>query len=69
MATLFGSIMYNCFFKRFEERNLIAFGIIIGIFGSGITLMYVFNITLGMSPLIFVAFTTTVTDVLYWAFI
>lgn len=28
VATLFGSIMYKCFFKRYEERNLIAFGII-----------------------------------------
>lgn len=65
LALLISSIFYIWFFKRFEERSLLIAGNIVNILGSAATLLYVLNITFGMSPLLFVALTSTVTDTIF----
>jgi Na+/melibiose symporter-like transporter len=67
LATLVSSVFYNWFLKNFEERNLLAIAMVVNCLGSVITLLYVKNIMFGMSPLVFVCLTTTVTDTVYLA--
>lgn len=66
-AMLVSSILYNWALKNYEERSLLAFSMVVGCIGSVTTLLYVLNITFGMSPLVFVCLTTTVTDTIVLA--
>jgi hypothetical protein len=67
IAMFLGSMIYNIFFKNFEERGLLAFAMIVNCFGSVGTLLYVTDNMFGINPIIFVAFTSTVTDTMFLA--
>ena len=66
-ALLLSSLVYNLLLKNYEERCLLGIAMLINCLGQIGTLLYVLKVTLGMSPLLFVALTSTITDKIYLA--
>ena len=66
-ATFLSSVMYNCCFKNYEERTLLAFAMAANTFGSIMTLILVLGLIGDIPPLVFVICTSTVTDTIYLA--
>ena len=66
-ALLLSSLVYNLLLKNYEERCLLGIAMLINCLGQIGTLLYVLKVTLGMSPLLFVALTSTITDTIYLA--
>jgi hypothetical protein len=60
--------LYSGLLKEVQIKNMMVSACLINLVGCLSTVMYVKNITLGMSPLVFVVMTSTVTDTLYNAF-
>ena len=60
--------LYSGLLKEVQIRYMMISACMINLVGAMTTLMYVKDITLGMSPLVFVVMTSTVTDTLYNAF-
>jgi hypothetical protein len=59
-----GSLVFNAFFKTVNFRMIVLAGIATNFVGSILTLMFVRQMFLGLSPMKFVIFTSTVTDTL-----
>jgi hypothetical protein len=64
-----GSLLFNSCFRQTNFRVIIFSGAIINFLGSILTLMFVRQIYLGLSPMMFVVCTSTVTDTLAQSFI
>lgn len=70
MASLIpGSILFAIYLKESEFRLMMVLACAVNFFGAFTTMLYTSNHTFGLSPLLFVMFTSTVTDVLYMCFI
>jgi hypothetical protein len=67
---LLGTVIYNKFFKEYEVRKLLEWNIIISFFGClfGVLFSLRINVALGINDLLFVIFTTVITDTLALAF-
>ena len=64
LTLITGSLLFNVFFKKTNFKLIITGGCLINLIGSVLTLLFVRQIYLGMSPMVFVACTSTVTDTL-----
>ena len=70
VTLLFGTMVYNKYFKEYEIRKLLEWNIVIGFIGCfiGIAFALRLNKAMGVNDLVFVIFTTCVTDTLSLAF-
>jgi hypothetical protein len=75
MLSVLGSIclfastfMYSGLLKELPIRSMMAIACLLNFIGASTTVLYVKDITFGMSPLAFVVLTSTVTDTLVLAF-
>lgn len=67
--TLFVStFLYNGCLMNLEVRNMMITACLINMIGSFTTILYTREMTFGLSPLMFVCLTSTVTDTLYQAY-
>ena len=64
-----GSLLYTAVFKQSSFRKVVLAGLLINFFGSFLTLLFVNQIYLGLSPMMFCILTSTVTDTLSQAFL
>lgn len=70
MASLVpGSILFAVYLKESEFRLMMVLACCVNFFGAFTTMLYCSRHTFGLSPFLFVMFTSTVTDVLYMCFI
>ena len=60
--------IYSGLLKETPIRTMMIIACVINMIGAGTTVLYTLKITFGMSPLVFVVLTTTVTDTLYNAY-
>ena len=59
-----GSLIFNACFKEFSLRFVVMCGVIINFIGSSLTVLFVRQTFFGLSPLMFIVCTSTVTDTL-----
>ena len=64
-----GAVLYSGCFKSSEIRQTMAFACFINLFGAVTSLMFVNGVMLGMSPFVFICFTSSASEVLYSAFV
>lgn len=67
VALVVSTIMYNIFLKNFETRYLVLFASFVNVLGAVLTLCFVTGNTFGLSPMVFIVFTSTVFDIIYTA--
>lgn len=65
----FGSVMYNQYFKKSQFRLVMMVACFINGIGAVLTMLFCLKITFGLPSLIYVIFTSTVTDTLYQCFV
>ena len=75
MLSVLGSVclflsmfVYSCLLKDLPIRSMMVIASVTNFIGAVTTFMYVKNITFGLSPLVFVVLTDTVTSILVDAF-
>jgi hypothetical protein len=59
-----GSIIFSLFMKESEFRFILIISCIVNFVGAFLTMLFCLEITFGLPDFIFVALTTTVTDIL-----
>jgi hypothetical protein len=65
-VTLFVStFIYNGLLRSYQVRSMMICACLVNLLGSFMTVLYTLNITFGMTPLVFVCLTSTITDTLY----
>ena len=69
IAISLGAIIYSMFLGRLETRTLFGIGCIISGLSAALNLMFVKDITLGLSPFAFMAISNSVGEAFYNAFI
>ena len=65
----FGTILYNVLLDQNEVRTMVVIACFVNLFGAVMSLLFVRNILLGMSPYLFTLFSTAVSEILYILFI
>lgn len=65
-----GTLLFNSYFKEYEIRSMMQYSVIIGIYSSIISMIFVlrWNLLIGLNDLMFIIFTDTVTSILALAF-
>lgn len=69
LCLFLGTIAYEMFLKNKGIRFMMGIACLINMIGAGFTLLFLRNITLGMDPYWFMMASSSVTDVLYIAFV
>lgn len=64
-----GTIIYNLCLKEKSVRFMMVIACVTNLLGAGGTLLFLRQITFGMSPMLFMIVSSTVTDTLYNAFV
>lgn len=57
--------MYQTLLKEIDIRWMMLIGLIINMFGAGMSIMFIQHIYLGMSPVVFLILSSSITDTLY----
>jgi BT1 family len=66
---LFGSWAYNHYFKKSQFRLVTMVACFVNFIGAVLTMLFCLKITFGLSNMLFVIFTSTVTDTLHQCFV
>lgn len=70
VSLFLGTTLFNAYFKEYEIRTLFKWSVLIGVFSSVISMIFVLrlNLLIGIGDLAFIILTDTVTSVLGLAF-
>ena len=69
VGMLSASVIYSAMLKSSEVSTMMVLACLINFSGAIVTLLYVQNIMLGINPYVYICMTSTVSEVLYNAFV